>query len=268
VIEHTAVDASRTVRVAVCQTLCIDSDVEGNLQRVANGARQAVAIDAEIACFPEAAIIGWINPEAHAHAEPIPGALSDRIAAIARANEIMIAIGLTERDGERTYDSAILVDSTGEILLKHRKINTLEGLIDPPYASGSVHDVTAVETRIGRVGMLICADTFIEANVDAAGAASPDILIVPYGWAADPGAWPGHARTLEACVVAVSRRVGCPVVGTDLVGSISAGPWKGKTYGGQSVVVDGAGRVLGVLRDRDVDVQVFDIEIESGESTP
>jgi len=48
-------------------------------------------------------------------------------------------------------------------------------------------------------------------------------------------------------------------VGTDLVGSLSQGPWRGQTYGGASVVVSGAGTVLAVLRDRDVEVRVVEV---------
>ena len=254
-----------TVRVAVCQTLCIDSDVEGNLRRVANAVERAAAQDADIACFPETSLIGWINPEAQRLAAPIPGPLSDRIGALAREHDVMIAIGLTERDGDSVYDSAILVDATGEILLKQRKINTLAGLVEPPYASGTVADVGAVETRFGRVSMLICADTFLEDAVGAVAEAAPDLVLVPYGWAADPDAWPEHAESLEAWVTSVARRTGCPVVGTDLVGSVSAGPWKGKTYGGASVVSDAEGNVLGVLADRDVEVRVFELEVGRGD---
>ena len=49
------------------------------------------------------------------------------------------------------------------------------------------------------------------------------------------------------------------MVGTDLVGVIMHGPWKGQTYGGASVVADGSGQVVALLRDRDVDVRVVEV---------
>ena len=42
---------------------------------------------------------------------------------------LMIAIGLDEKDGERLYDSAILVDKTGKLLWKHRKINVILAIL-------------------------------------------------------------------------------------------------------------------------------------------
>lgn len=252
----------RPVRVAVCQTLCIDSDVEGNLRRVEYALAEAARQDADIACFAETCLIGWINPDAHRLAGPIPGPLSHRLAALAREHDIMISIGVSELEGADLYDSALLVGRNGEILLKHRKINTLAGLIEPPYASGQVEDIRVVDTPIGRVGMLICADTFIDSHIEAVAAQRPDLVLVPYGWAADPDAWPGHGESLAAWVRSVAGRTQCPVFGTDVVGSVSQGPWKGKIYGGQSVVADGQGRVVEVLRDRDPQVRVFEVTRE------
>lgn len=254
-------EQGRALRIAVCQTFCIDSDIEGNLKRIEYAVEDAARQQADIACFPETALIGWVNPKAHELAAPIPGALSDRIAALAKKHEIMIAIGLCEKDGEALHDSVILVDTDGEILLKHRKINTLDELMDPPYTSGSVEDVAAVDTPIGRVGMLICADTFKDEYIDAAAAKKPELMIIPYGWAAGVSQWPQHAKQLEAVVTHTAKRAGCPVIGTDLVGSISTGPWKGKTYGGQSIVVGADGKILGVLRDRDAEVRIIEVAI-------
>jgi predicted amidohydrolase len=251
----------RTVRVAVCQTLCIDSDREGNMRRIAYAIEESARQGAQLACFPETAVLGWVNPEAHRLADPIPGATTDRIAALAREHNLMIAIGLCEKDGERLYDSAVLIGTDGRILIKHRKMNTLPELFTPPYARGTPEQMQAVETPLGRIGMLICADTFEEALVRQAAAQSPELLIVPYGWAAKTNEWPGHGQRLIDLVSSVAKRAGCPVVGTDLVGVISAGPWKGKTYGGQSVVADAGGEILGVLRDRDVDLRVFTLSV-------
>src|ERR1035441_1149975 len=154
---------SRTVRVAVCQILSIDGDREGNFRRVEYALEEARAAHADIAAFPESVILGWENPGAHRMATPIPGADSDRIAALARKYGLMISIGLDEKDGERLYDSAILVDRTGRILWKHRKLNVLPELMNPPYSTGSPEAIGVVETPYGRIGIVICADTFGDA---------------------------------------------------------------------------------------------------------
>ncbi len=249
------------VKVAVCQVLCIDGDREGNFRRIEYALEQARDGGAEIACLPESVILGWENPDAHRLATSIPGGDSDRIARLAKKHGLMIAVGLDEKDGDRLYDSAILVDRRGRILLKHRKINVLPELMDPPYATGRPEDIGAVDTEFGRIGMMICADTFTEDHIRRMADLRPDLVLVPYGWAAEMSKWPEHAKELEKLVCRIAGTWRCPVVGTDPVGVISQGPWRGRTYGGASIVADGTGKAVAVLRDRDVDVQVLSLRI-------
>ncbi|MGD0226750.1 MAG: carbon-nitrogen hydrolase family protein [Terriglobia bacterium] len=249
------------VRIAVCQILAIDGDREGNFRRIEYALEQARAERADIAAFPESVILGWQNPDSHRLATPIPGADSDRIAALARQYGLMIALGLDEKDGEQLYDSAILVDKTGKLLWKHRKLNVLANLMDPPYAVGAPEGIGAVDTEYGRIGILICADTFVDAYAERINQLKPDLVLVPYGWAAELDKWPQHEKDLEQLVARRAEAWRCPVVGTDLVGVIMHGPWKGQTYGGASVVADGSGQVLGILRDRDVEVRVVELPI-------
>jgi predicted amidohydrolase len=253
---------SRTVRVAVCQILSIDGDREGNFRRVEYALEEARASHADIAAFPESVILGWENPDAHRMAAPIPGADSDRIAALARRYGLMISIGLDEKDGAKLYDSAILVDKTGKILWKHRKLNVLAFLMDPPYSEGRPEDVGVTETEFGRIGLVICADTFEDPIAQRIARLAPDLMLVPYGWAAPVDQWPEHAKELEKLVVKRAAEWKCPVVGTDVIGQMTHGPWKGQTYGGASVVVDGTGKVLDVLRDRDVEVRTVSLELK------
>jgi N-carbamoylputrescine amidase len=252
---------SRTVRVAVCQILSIDGDREGNFRRVEYALEEARAAHADIAAFPESAILGWENPDAHRMATPIPGADSDRIAALARKYGLTISIGLDEKDGGKLYDSAILVDKTGKLLWKHRKLNVLAWLMDPPYSEGRPEDIGVTETEFGRIGLVICADTFGDRIASRIEQLAPDLMLVPYGWAAPVDKWPAHAKELENLVAKRAAQWKCPVVGTDVIGEMTHGPWKGQTYGGASVVVDASGKVLHVLRDRDVEVRTVTLEL-------
>ena len=253
----------KTVRLAVCQILVIDSDREGNFRRIEYALEQAEAQHADIALFPESSILGWENPEAHRLAEPIPGKDSDRIAGLARKYKVMIAIGLDEKDGDRLYDSAILMDKTGKLLAKHRKINVLPELMTPPYAEGRPEDIGVVETEFGRLAVLICADTFTDAYLERLKALKPDLMLVPYGWAAANDQWPEHSKLLEELVKKRAAQVGCPMAGVDLVGEMTHGPWQGRTYGGSSFVADGKGTILLTARDRDTDFRVIDLGVGS-----
>lgn len=251
----------RTVRVSVCQILVIDGDREGNFRRIEYALDEAQRAGASIAAFPESALLGWQNPDAHRLAAPVPGPDTDRLGALAARSGLLVSIGLDEKCGERLYGSAVLLDRTGQILLRHRKINVLAHLMNPPYSTGRPEDIAVAATDLGRIGMLICADTFEDDFVARAAALRPDLMLVPYGWAAPPEQWPQHAGELENLVARRARDFGCPTVGTDLVGVISHGPWARQTYGAASVVADADGHVLAVLRDRDVEVRTVELQL-------
>ena len=249
----------QSVRVAACQ-IEVSDQLERNFASIEQALLQAKDLGAHIACFPETSLLGWVNPNAHQHAEPIPGTASMRLGDLAQQYGLMIAIGLAEQDNGRLYDSAILLDVDGSLLLKHRKANILTELMDPPYTAGD-GSASVASTRFGRIGLLICADTFRPDVVSAAAAVKPDLMLVPYGWAAPKSDWPNHGRSLQAWVSNTARQTSAPVVGVDATGSIAHGPWTGYLYGGQSVVSASDGRVLGVMADRQPQVQVFDLQL-------
>ena len=59
---------------------------------------------------------------------------------------------------------------------------------------------------------------------------NPDLLLVPYGWTAEEDKWPEHGEALEKVIINTAQKTGAAVVGTDLVGMISHGPWKGRAW--------------------------------------
>ncbi|MBN1361081.1 MAG: carbon-nitrogen hydrolase family protein [Sedimentisphaerales bacterium] len=249
----------RALKVAMCQIFALDGDREGNFVRIEAALREAKAQGAQIACFPETTLLGWVNPDAHQRAHPVPGADTDRLGHLARQYSLYICAGLAEKDGDCLYDSAVLIDPTGRILLKHRKINILTNLMDPPYTPG--RDVQVVQTPLGTIGLLICADSFQEDLCRRLRDLKPDFVLIPYGWAADETEWPQHGEKLKATVQQAARWIGAPVVGTDLVGAITHGPWKGKTYGGQSTAANAQGQTLAVAKDRQQDCKLVTVTI-------
>jgi N-carbamoylputrescine amidase len=255
----------RTIRMAMCQMICLDGDRAGNFVRIENALSEARSAQADIACFPETTILGWVNPEAHERAYPIPGEDTKRLSELAVKYQIHICIGLAEKSQDDLFDSVVLMDDTGNILLKHRKINLLQELMTPPYTPGT--KIKTVDTPFGRIGLLICADTFQEEILIRMADQKPDLLLIPYGWAAEEGSWPEHGKALEKVVINAARKTGAAVVGTDLVGIISHGSWTGRVYGGQSIAVDSRGNVLARGKDRERDIMIFPISLNTKSTT-
>ena len=234
--------------IAMAQILCVDGESDDNRSRVGTAIIEAVEKGAQLVTFPETVLFGWVNPVAWEEAQPIPGRDSDFLCRLAKKYGVWLSIGLEEKEGDQLYDSALLIDDQGQIVLKHRKINVITELMDPPYTAGN--QVQAVETPFGKVGMLICADTFKPEVLDQMKAIDPDLLLVPYGWAAPESDWPQHGQALENTVRHAAQTIGCTIVGTDLIGTMSQGPWKGFQYGGQSVAITATGQILAKGPDR------------------
>lgn len=249
----------KEIIIALAQILCVDGDHSGNFLRIENAIVEAKSKKAEIIVFPESSIFGWVNPEAHQRATTIPGTDSDRLCALAKKYQIYICIGLDEKAKNQLFDSALLIDDEGKILLKHRKINVLPNLMTPSYAIGE--EVKAADTKFGRIGVIICADSFQEDLLGKMALQKPAFMLIPYGWAALENEWPQHGKNLEKVVKNVAKQLNCPVIGTDLVGQISHGPWAGQVYGGHSVACDKDGNVIKIGRDREPDLMIVKIQL-------
>jgi len=250
----------KTTKAAICQIFCLDGDRRGNYTRIENAICEGKDAGADIACFPETAILGWVNPDAHKRAFPIPGEDSNRLCGLAGDYNLHVCIGLAEKEGRRLYDSVVLIDNKGNILLKHRKMNLLSELMSPPYTPGRNIDV--VDTEFGKIGLLICADTHDSKILERMAALKPDLLLIPYGYAAAEDDWPGHGKELEKVITNTAKKNGAFVIGTNLVGEITHGPWKGRIYGGQSMAADRTGRVVTIAKDRDRDINIINIKID------
>jgi predicted amidohydrolase len=250
----------------MCQIFSLDGDREGNFVRIENAVDQAKGAGAEIICFPETVILGWVNSDAHKRAHAIPGKDSTRLCRLAKDYQAHLCLGLAEKEGNNLYDSVLLIDDKGKILLKHRKINLLSELMNPPYTAGK--DVDVVETGFGKIGLLICADTHKDEILNRMALLKPDLLLVPYGYAAEENQWPRHGKELEKVVKTTAKKTGAPVVGTNLVGEITKGPWKGRIYGGHSIAVDKTGRIISTAKDRDRDINIIQINTVERASSP
>jgi N-carbamoylputrescine amidase len=246
----------RAVKVAMCQIFILDGDRQGNFIRIENAIAEAKSKGAGLICFPEATMLGWLNPDAHTRACTIPGPDSDQLCELAKKYNAYLCVGLEEIEGGRLYNSAILIDDQGRVLLRYRQQNVPHMLMSPPYTPGSDSDIGTANTKFGKIGLLVCADTHSENILDRMAALKPNLLLVPYGYAEKENNWPAHSQEFHDVVKKAAIATGATVVGTNLVGLITKGPWAGRVYGGQSVAVDKTGKILGIAKDRDRDIKL------------
>jgi predicted amidohydrolase len=240
----------------MCQIFILDGDRSGNFVRIENAIAEAKSKGAELICFPEATMLGWLNSDAHARACTIPGPDSEQLCELAKKYGVYLCIGVEEFELGRLFNSALLIDDRGRILLKHRQVNIPQKLMSPPYSAGSESDIATVNTKFGKIGLLICADTHREDLLDRMAALKPNLLLAPYGYAEEELKWPAHGEEFHNVVINAAKRTGAAVIGTNPVGRISRGPWGGRVYGGNSIAVDKTGNIIDTAKDRDRDVKI------------
>lgn len=152
------------MRVAICQTNCGD-DVVANETQVFELLEDAGSAGADLAALPEVWPCQGSAPQVRAAAESLDGPRVGRLADAARRHGMWIHGGsVLELDGERVFNTSVLLDRDGELRATYRKIHLFDA--DPPggqpsresslYSAGDA--VVVAETEFGRVGLSICYD--------------------------------------------------------------------------------------------------------------
>ncbi|MGJ8678265.1 MAG: Nit6803 family nitrilase [Akkermansiaceae bacterium] len=132
---------------------------------LADAAKQGV----NLAVFPETFVpyypyFSFVEPPVasgkehlrlYSEAVVVPGPLIDPLISAAIEHKMVLCVGVNELDGATLYNSQLIIDATGEILLKRRKITPSfhERMI---WGSGDGSGLKAVDTAVGRVGALAC----------------------------------------------------------------------------------------------------------------
>ncbi|MGC8666520.1 MAG: carbon-nitrogen hydrolase family protein [Chthonomonadales bacterium] len=234
------------IRVAMGQILVEFGEPQRNLARAIAAIRQAAQLECRIVILPECLDLGWTFPKAMEHAQPIPGPRSDALAEAAARFGITVVAGLTEKDGQRTFNSAVILDDQGMLLAKHRKINELD-IARHLYATGD--RLAVVHTPLGIVGSTICADNSPDTLElgHALGRMGCQILASPCAWAVDAdhdnAAQPYGDLWIRA-YSELARSHQLAVIGVSSVGWLTDGPWKGKKCIGASLAVGPDGCIL------------------------
>ena len=162
-------DMKRTVRAAAAQIAPDLESADGTLARVLETIRSAARQGVELIVFPETFVpyypyFSFIQPpvlQGPAHlqlmerAPTVPGPMTDAVAAAAREAGMVVVLGVNERDHGSLYNTQIVFDADGRLLLKRRKITPTyhERMV---WGQGDGSGLVAVDTRVGRVGALAC----------------------------------------------------------------------------------------------------------------
>jgi predicted amidohydrolase len=161
------------------------------------------------------------------------------------------------------FNSAVILDRQGQLILKHRKLNELD-IGHAYYDQGDRLNVC--HTELATFGLMICADGFARGQVLARslGYMGADVVLSPCAWAVpadhDNQKEP-YGDLWRRSYMPVAREFSLWIVGVSSVGWITDGPWKGRKTIGCSLVIGSQGEEIlqgpyGVEAEAILEVQV------------
>lgn len=222
------------MRIALAQIDCTVGDIDGNVDRIVDAARAALAEGADLLLVPELALAGY-PPEDLVAKDHFVGDLRRALELVASATSgLTTVIGLVEKDGEALHNSAA-VCSGGAVTAVYRKRRLPNyGVFDEeryfePGLAPLLFDVAGTICSITVCEDAWAADTFADASAGA------DVVL-------NISASPFHAgkgSEREAMLRARARDNGVHLAYCNLVGGQDE-----LVFDGRSVVIDPAGDVI------------------------
>ena len=261
------------MRVAAVQMSTSPDDRPANLRRAEAHVARAVAAGAELVVLPELFDTGYCYElSARTSAESLEGAAGSWLGRMARRHRVWLAGCVYERNEAGCFDAFVLQGPEGQRAVHRKRVP-----VGPErffFEPGD--DPMVVETPLGRVALVICAESEHAALLAEVVRARPRIVLIVY-------AAPTRHRLLEQLLGVAYREhlrrlqlqwarcSGAPVVSASMTG-----PWRSGLPGipglkvrsrfqGQSAIVDARGQILASL---DREEGVLGAELDLGEPRP
>jgi NAD+ synthase (glutamine-hydrolysing) len=225
---------SAPLRIALAQLDFLVGDVRGNVARVIDTARAALAQRVDLVVFPELALSGY-PPEDLLFHRGFRLQVEAGLAEVCRGvGDVAVLVGLPEYSGAQIYNSSALV-ARGAVQAMHRKgaLPNYQVFDEKRYFSAGAQP-TVVDVRGVRVGVLVCEDIWEREAAQLARSAGAELLVV-----GNASPYQLHKqRDREAVARARAADVGLPLAYVNLVGGQDE-----LVFDGQSFVMDAKGAV-------------------------
>ncbi|ANG62566.1 nitrilase [Marinobacterium aestuarii] len=215
-----------SIQVAIIQKPPVLLDLRATLERALESIEEAATQGARLVVFPEAYLPGyptWIwrlRPGGdmalgnRLHAQLVANAVDlesgglECICEAAARHNMVVVMGLNERDsrysGSTLFNTVVVIGPDGKILNRHRKLmpTNPERMV---WGAGDGSGLNVVDTPVGRIGCLICWESYMPLARFALYAQNIDLYIAPT-W--DSG------ETWLASMNHIAREGGCWVLST------------------------------------------------------
>lgn len=217
------------MRVAACQPLYLNHDVEQALLTIVRYAEEAAEEEVALLCFPECYLQGYVHaPEDYGKVaiDLTSGDFSRNLTKLADLKPTLV-FGLIERDGNDLHNTAVVVRK-GELLGRCRKTMLLKG--ESMFRAGSEYPVFEVDGL--RFGINVCNDLNFPESARVIAEQGAKLLVCPCNNLLSPAnaeLWKHKHQEI--------RRERARETGVYLLSSDVVGEWNGRiSYGSTSLI--------------------------------
>ena len=222
-----------TLQVATAQISISLADKSANLNKCLHFLQLAARQHVELLVFPECALTGYVFNsfgEAFQESETVPGKSTQVLEKACREYKISAVVGLLERDGDRLYNTAVLITPQG-LVGKYRKTHLICLGVDRYVSRGDELPVFSIPQ--GKVGMLICYDQRFPEPARIMALNGAQVILNPSNLPEGAEAYASFLNRTRAC----ENRVF--IISTNRVGEE-----RNVRFIGRSQIIDYSGRVL------------------------
>ena len=238
------------MRIALAQIDAKVGDKAANLRKIEKAASKARA---DLLLAGEMVLTGYMARDAFARfSEPIDGPSVAAVSKIAREHGTHIVFGMPEREPEtrKLFNTSVLCRPDGQVA-RYRKVYPANfGPFEEELYFARGDELVLADTKLGRIGLLICYDTFFPELAKAYALEGADLLaIISAGPATSKGFFDRilPARAIENTL---------PVLYANLVGTEL-----NMVFQGGSQAIGPRGEILGMAKDFKEDLVVADLDL-------
>ena len=253
-------------------------DRDENIHRSVAGVRAAAARGANLVVLQELHATPYFcqteDPGCFDLAEPVPGPSTETFARLARELGVVLVTSLFERRAPGLYhNTAAVLDADGSLAGIYRKMHIPDdpGYYEKFYFTPGDLGFTPIDTRVGRLGVLVCWDQWYPEAARLMALAGAELLIYPTAIGYDPNDPADERARQRNAWITVQRghavANGVPVVSVNRVGfePDPSGVGAGAEFWGSSFVAGCQGELLAMAGETDEEVLVVALDRDRSE---
>ena len=168
-----------SIKIGLAQTRIEHLNVKQNMARAKEDVERAATEGCDIIAFPELFLTGPVRGHLDL-AQSIPGEFTETFSSLAKEHGMHIVMGtIAEREGEKVYNTSVLLDDEGRIVGKYRKIKLWNGEKEHVTPGG---ELPVFDTKLGKIGLLICWDLAFPELAKELALKGADFIFCPSYW--------------------------------------------------------------------------------------